>query len=46
MRDLAIEEGVEDQISLIPELANPKNLFGCIPVSAPVQSAAPVLQAA
>jgi ornithine cyclodeaminase len=46
MRDLAIEEGVEDQISLIPELANPKNLFGCLPVNAPLQSAAPVLQAA
>ncbi|HJV24158.1 MAG TPA: ornithine cyclodeaminase [Aromatoleum sp.] len=46
MRDLAIEEGVEDEISLIPELANPKNLFGCLPLSAPVQCAAPVLQAA
>ena len=31
MRDLARELGVEDAISLIPELPDPKNLFGFIP---------------
>ena len=41
MRDTAIELGIDEEISLIPELPNPKNLFGFIParanrVSAPV----------
>lgn len=31
MRDLASELGVMDEISLIPDLPNPKNLFGFIP---------------
>lgn len=31
MRDTAIELGIRDEISLIPELSNPKNLFGFIP---------------
>jgi ornithine cyclodeaminase len=33
MRDLAIELGVEDEISLIPALPDPKNLFGFIPAA-------------
>jgi ornithine cyclodeaminase len=31
MRDLAVRLGCEDEISLIPNLANPKNLFGFMP---------------
>ena len=46
MRDLAVELGVEEEISLIPELANPKNLFGCLPIPASAVAAAPVLEAA
>ncbi|MDE2440128.1 MAG: ornithine cyclodeaminase [Betaproteobacteria bacterium] len=30
MRDLAIELGVEEEIALIPDLSDPKNLFGLI----------------
>lgn len=32
MRDTAIELGIDETISLIPPLANPKNLFGFVPV--------------
>jgi ornithine cyclodeaminase len=31
MRDTAIELGIDEEISLIPSLADPKNLFGCLP---------------
>ena len=37
MRDLAIELGVEDEISLIPALPDPKNLFGFIPATEEVR---------
>ncbi|NMF97209.1 ornithine cyclodeaminase [Aromatoleum toluolicum] len=46
MRDLAIELGVEEEISLIPDLADPKNLFGSVPVSAAPRAAVRELQAA
>ena len=35
MRDLAIELGVEEEIALIPDLADPKNLFGLVAGGAP-----------
>jgi ornithine cyclodeaminase len=41
MRDLADELGVRDQISLIPQLSDPKNLFGFIPGDAAYPSATP-----
>ncbi|MCC4119112.1 ornithine cyclodeaminase, partial [Aromatoleum toluclasticum] len=46
MRDLAIELGVDEEISLIPDLADPKNMFGSVPVSAAPHAAVRELQAA
>ncbi len=39
MRDLAQELGVADSLSLIPALADPRNLFGCLPLPAPLAGA-------
>jgi ornithine cyclodeaminase len=33
MRDAALELGMAERLSLIPELADPKNLFGFIPLA-------------
>lgn len=38
MRDLAIELGIDDTLSLIPVLADPKNLFGFLPRTARTQA--------
>lgn len=40
MRDVAVELGMSETISLIPALPNPKNLFGFIPFDAPAKPAA------
>jgi ornithine cyclodeaminase len=34
LRDIAVELGIDEEISLIPTLSNPKNLFGFIPAGA------------
>lgn len=38
MRDLALELGLGERVSLIPELADPKNLFGFIPFETPARA--------
>lgn len=41
MRDAALELGISERVSLIPELANPKNLFGFIPTEPAGATTAP-----
>lgn len=45
MRDAAAELGIGERVELVPEAADPKNLFGVLrdeqsPVAAPVRRAA------